>query len=99
MTEREEAIRETTGGPSPEPELVPSGVHAKGVLESLACDPDCRDSALTEEPALIVRNDRNLFSPVMYLLRSSERKEKRATDVLLPLTEACRALYRRWWRS
>ncbi|XP_025163960.1 uncharacterized protein LOC112590744 [Harpegnathos saltator] len=53
MTERKEAIRETTGGPSPAPELVPSGVHAKGVLESLACRPDCRGSDLTEDPTLI----------------------------------------------
>jgi len=61
MTEREEAIRETTGGPSPAPELVPSEVHTKGVLESFACDPYCRYSDLTEDSTLIVRNDRNLF--------------------------------------
>lgn len=66
MTEREEAIRETTGGPSPAPELVSTDVHVKGVLEeSLGhCDPECRrGSGLTEDPTLIVRNDRNLSPP------------------------------------
>lgn len=60
MTERAKTIRETIGGPSLAPELVPSEVHAKGVLESFACDPDCRNSNLTEDSTLIVRNDRNL---------------------------------------
>lgn len=78
MTEREEAIRETTGGPSPEPETVSSKVHVKGVLENFACHPDCRNSDLIEDPTLIVRNDRNL-SFVMSLLYSNARK-KRATD-------------------
>lgn len=78
MTERKEAIRETTGGPSPAPELVSSGVHAKGVLESFACDPHCCNSDLTEDPTLIVRNDRNLFPwcPSLSLLRFADTRKK-----------------------
>lgn len=67
MTERKEATRETSGGPSPAPELVPSGVHAKGVLEGFACDPHCCKLDSAEDSTLIVRNDRNLlqiFSPL-----------------------------------
>lgn len=79
MTEREEAIRETTGGPSPAPELVPSGVHVKGVLESLACDPDCRDPYLTEDPTLIVRNDQDL-SPVLSPGKNSRDRSLLAFD-------------------
>lgn len=59
MTEWKETNRETTGGPSPASEPVSSEVHAKDVLESFACDPHCRNFGLTEDPTLIVRNDRN----------------------------------------
>lgn len=77
MTERKETIRETTKGPSPEPETVSSKVHVKSVLENFACHPDCRNSDLIEDPTLIVRNDRNLSS-MMFLLYS-DAKKKRAT--------------------
>lgn len=76
MTERKEAIRETTGGPSSEPETVSSEVHVKGVLENFVCHPHCRNSDLIEDPTLIVRNDRNLSS-VMSLLYSDVNKNAR----------------------
>lgn len=75
MTEQKEAIRETTGGPSPE-ETVSPKVHVKGVLENFACHPDCRNSDLIEDPTLIVRNGRNL-SPIMSFLFSNVRKNAR----------------------
>lgn len=77
MTEQKEAIRETTGGPSPE-ETVSPKVHVKGVLENFACHPDCRNSDLIEDPTLIVRNrSKSLAHDVILVL---EREKKLATD-------------------